>query len=324
MTMSEPSDQDEPRFTDAERGLTRRGADNKGLIPQRPVLKTRCHRRTITVPPTYAEFEALIRRWIATCVLSRTKRRDGEPFRRENELVSTQNGTLTNVWNLIGDKVGSKVLVEANYDWVLFGRRWGVGGITFRTDVLEPLSTNVLHNPIPAIPDGPDQIPPQWQARLPPPRNDQEVIQRALSALRSAPKDWVIEPPWEGRMECMLRALRSEHIDDRFISGELFTKQRPRIGVRLPANEDDLEEHFTRRARQLLRTNTKNVNASELYASLGRLEEEIALPIRELRIAHERQQSGLGRRGTGMVLLKDWVSDQRNNWHSIYRCFRTV
>jgi hypothetical protein len=299
----------------------KRGIANRGLIPRKPVLVERCHRRQIKVPGSYAEFERLVRKWISSCVLSRTKKRDGEPFRREEELVASTNASVPDVWSRIAHLTGETVTIEATYDWVLFGRRWGVGGITFTTDVLTQRPRGVFleaePSSLPQLP-GPEGIPDPRSVIPPPPRNLQEAIDRAMSAMWTAPIDWVREPIWRKRIYCMLSALRKDYVDDRFISD---TKLEVGIGLgsishAFPANEKDMEVFVTRARPEIMSFAKKSPKA--LTSSLQELDKDIADAISRFSAAYVAEQSSIYR---GMVFMKDWVKDQSGAL-SIYQCYR--
>src|SRR5258705_6379095 len=82
-----------------------------------PRLQPRCYSLAITVPNTYAEVEEAVRRWISTCVMSRTETQAGVPIRRERELVNG-NPTLRNTWDRVLQHMkGKGVKIDADYVW---------------------------------------------------------------------------------------------------------------------------------------------------------------------------------------------------------------
>lgn len=89
-------------------------AQARGLADP-PRLATRCYRREIVLPATYAAFEARVERWIATCVMSRTEV-NRAPIRREHALVRG-NPTLLAVWHSIRHLQGEAVPIKADYVW---------------------------------------------------------------------------------------------------------------------------------------------------------------------------------------------------------------
>ena len=48
-----------------------------GAVLAPPRLHPRCYSLVVTVPATYAALEEAVRRWISTCVMSRTQARPG-------------------------------------------------------------------------------------------------------------------------------------------------------------------------------------------------------------------------------------------------------
>lgn len=81
-----------------------------------PQLVPRCASLELTVPDTYDELEAAVRKWIATCVMSRTEV-GGEPIRRERGLVNG-NATLLDIWNrILKHRKGQRTKILAEYIW---------------------------------------------------------------------------------------------------------------------------------------------------------------------------------------------------------------
>jgi hypothetical protein len=88
-----------------------------GAAPAPPRLHPRCRSLVLTVPATYAALEEAVRRWISTCVMSRTEVRPGVPIRRENELV-TGNSSLRELWDRLLQRMkGQPVEILAEYIW---------------------------------------------------------------------------------------------------------------------------------------------------------------------------------------------------------------
>ena len=88
--------------------------DGRWCLPpeEEPKLVDRCYDYELEFPDTYEEFEATVKGWIATCVMSRTIV-NGKPIRRERELVE-KNPTLRDLWDRAKDEEGS-TYVFANY-----------------------------------------------------------------------------------------------------------------------------------------------------------------------------------------------------------------
>jgi Family of unknown function (DUF5995) len=88
-----------------------------GKAPAPPRLHPRCRSLVLTVPDSYAALEEAVRRWISTCVMSRTEVRPGVPIRRERELV-TGNPSLRSIWDRILQHMkGQRVEIVAEYVW---------------------------------------------------------------------------------------------------------------------------------------------------------------------------------------------------------------
>lgn len=82
---------------------------------RRPVHAPACRSRTIVVPATYDQFEAVILRWISQCVMSRTEVH-GIPAMREEELIFNEP-SLLDVWRTINGQTGQQVQIMASYIW---------------------------------------------------------------------------------------------------------------------------------------------------------------------------------------------------------------
>jgi len=79
-------------------------------------MHPRCKSLSLTLPGTHKEVEEAVKRWIATCVQSRTKV-DGVAVHRERALVEA-NASLLDIWNrILRHHVGEKVLITAEYIW---------------------------------------------------------------------------------------------------------------------------------------------------------------------------------------------------------------
>jgi len=135
------------------------GVARFAAVPAVPRLQPRCYRLELTVPNTGAELEEAVRRWISTCVMSRTIGRTGVPVRRERELVDG-NPSLRSIWDrILQYRKGQRVKILAAYNWGQFREE----SITFSTDALPPPPPPPSPAPTPARP--PTQLP-----NLPTPR----------------------------------------------------------------------------------------------------------------------------------------------------------
>ena len=98
-----------------------------------PVLHPRCNGLKLKTPASYAELEAAVRNWIATCVMSRTPM-GGVPVHRERELVNG-NASLVDIWGrILRYRSGQEVTIIPEYRW----RSGGVESIRFTTTATPP------------------------------------------------------------------------------------------------------------------------------------------------------------------------------------------
>jgi hypothetical protein len=125
---------------------TTEGSAIVGEAPAPPKLHPRCYRLVLTVPGTYAALEEAVRRWISTCVMSRTLTRQGVPIQRERELVNG-NLSLRNIWDrVLRHRIGQRVEIRADYIW---GRN-REEAINFSTPASPPPPPPVVPAPRPA------------------------------------------------------------------------------------------------------------------------------------------------------------------------------
>jgi hypothetical protein len=125
---------------------TTEGSAIVGEAPAPPKLHPRCYRLVLAVPGTYAALEEAVRRWISTCVMSRTLTRQGVPIRRERELVNG-NLSLRNIWDrVLQHRIGQQVEIRADYIW---GRN-REEAINFSTPAAPPPPSPVVPAPRPA------------------------------------------------------------------------------------------------------------------------------------------------------------------------------
>ena len=114
-----------PQFHGA--ALAKRGPSVR-LVP-------RAYKQNLLTPATYEAFEALLEKWIATVVTSRTFGRDGKPMRRERGLVRG-NPSAKTVWNKIQHLKGKRTEVRAAYE---FDENTRVIKITFSSPLPAPM-----------------------------------------------------------------------------------------------------------------------------------------------------------------------------------------
>jgi hypothetical protein len=108
----------------------------------RPSIKTptKCQRHELMIPTHYEQFLKDVRRWISTCVASRTKTARGVPIEREHELVDS-NSSLRSVWGVVQRFAGTGELITVRAKYMLTGNtdeNIRVKEIVFSTDFLPP------------------------------------------------------------------------------------------------------------------------------------------------------------------------------------------
>jgi hypothetical protein len=126
----------DPRFSRTKRFPPR--ASDRGIaaiqdVSAPPTLHPRCNSLLLKVPGAYEQFEEAVRKWIATCVVSRTKIR-GVPVRAERKLVNG-NPSLLDIWNkILRFHVGREATIQGEYGW----KNGGVASIRFTTTAAPP------------------------------------------------------------------------------------------------------------------------------------------------------------------------------------------
>lgn len=151
-----------------------RGTSQKqrGLEKSFRRLVPRCRGFDLVVPTTYEAFEDSVKRWIATCVSSRTLVR-GVPVRREVSLVEG-NQTLMALWQRVSP--GSPITIVPAYFWSE-GR---VERIEFSLKAAPQVQ-----------PPSPPPAPPPTPSTTPPTTSKQAVALRMLTVLGPhATNDW--------------------------------------------------------------------------------------------------------------------------------------
>lgn len=131
------------------------GSSTVSGVPSPPRLQPQCYSQVVTVPTTYADLEEAVRRWIATCVMSRTIVGE-QPIRRERELVNG-NPSLRSIWDrILQYRKGQPVKIDAEYIWG-----------TSREEAIK-FSTTASPPPPPPLPRAAlPPPPPVWQGRSP-------------------------------------------------------------------------------------------------------------------------------------------------------------
>jgi hypothetical protein len=127
------------RIAELEQSLQRyrpRGRKPAFASSGKPVrLVARAYKQTLRTPATYEAFEALLEKWIATVVTSRTIGRDGNPMHRERGLVKG-NPSAKAVWKKIQHLAGKSTEVRAAYE---FDENTRVTKITFTSPLPAPV-----------------------------------------------------------------------------------------------------------------------------------------------------------------------------------------
>lgn len=91
-------------------------ADGMQGLAAPPRLQPRCYSLVLKIPSAFQELEEAVKKWIATCVQSRTEVR-GVPVHREHKLV-TGNPSLLDIWNrILRSRVGQEAMLLAEYVW---------------------------------------------------------------------------------------------------------------------------------------------------------------------------------------------------------------
>lgn len=124
-----------------------RGGLGLSGAPWPPMLAARCYGLDLTVPQSYEALEEAVRRWISTCVSSRTEVRPGVPIHRERVLVDG-NPSLRGIWDRVLQHLkGRRVRIAAQYTWGTNREE----AITFSTKASPPPPSVVPPAPQPAV-----------------------------------------------------------------------------------------------------------------------------------------------------------------------------
>jgi hypothetical protein len=255
-----------------------------------PRLASRCYELRLTVPSTYADLEAAVERWIATCVESRT-RVGGVAVHRERELVRG-NPTLRQVWERIRDAAGKTLSIRAEYVWgpdrvesIRFSAPIGV--YTFEPEVVTAGPADTVDR----------------------------IVNRALQILPDAARLGVpLAPHQVSRIRCWLQMLRNAGTDDRFLTGQSMLDHKNSNG-REPINYSNIRQWLLPPF-----SIQKRIVASDtaILRSLKSIDEQI-IQAREW-INREFATQGEAVHHTVQTIRK-WLDDQERNTNSIYNCY---
>jgi hypothetical protein len=266
------------------------GYEFETLDLEHPKMHSRCASVSVTVPNTYQAFETAVKRWIATCVTSRTKVA-GRAVHRENALV-TNNPSLVNLWKShLKDMSAQKIKIDAKYNW---GPN-RVESIDF--------STAIRSADVPAI-----------DVKVAPSRP--EFIRKALDLLkRQKQVGIVLGPAQTPRLQCLLNGLLDFNFDDRYVSfRELWSYQKYVI------KKDPRWDRILHRAREVLDIGRRHYPQDEkaILGALREIDTDIWKGIQWL----EQQYVNLGSAmSPGMVAIKDSIAERQHRPNNVYACY---
>lgn len=256
-----------------------------------PRMHRRCASLMVTVPGTYPALETLIKKWIASCVTSRT-RTGGKPARREQALV-TNNPSLVNLWKkFFKDMSGQKVKITAKYQW--------------GSNRVESIDFSI---PVHSI----DM--PGLDIVVAPPMS--QFIRKALSLLdKQAQVGYRLGPAQTPRLRCLLNGLLSPGFDDQYVGfRELWSyrsyvsKNTPRWDLILLTARDTLD--FARRH--------YSAEDKAVLGALRVMDADIWKGIQWLDQQHMNLGSAMS---AGMVVVKDWIAARQKRQKNLYACYR--
>jgi hypothetical protein len=291
-------------------------------------MRPRCPKKEFTAPQTYEELEGVVRQWISTCVMSRTKVR-GVPVRRERVLVNG-NPTLKKIWDdVLQYYKGKKVVIMAQYVWL----RGGVEQIVFSTPMPPP----------------PPQPTPQQPAALvwpnaPLPTSEIHRFQKAIEDLET--KAYSTTDPRRQRYLCWIEKLKKPDVDDRIIrwnricpkiSGAIGAAYvvggcDPTLGI--PVNQ----AAFERSIRSVSDVETANKSlefityirpdivvsyemTSQQLESLRMVTDEAGRAIEKLNFWANNPMGGSSAMPPAYRAVKDWIMMRQKDPKSLYSCF---
>jgi len=256
-----------------------------------PRMHPRCASLLLTVPSTYADLEQAVKKWIATCVTSRTKV-GGRPVHREQALV-TQNPSLLTLWQkFLKGMPGQKIRINAKYNW----------GPNRVESIEFSIPTRTIDMP------GIDIV-------VPPPMPP--FIRKAQDLLNRQKQLGVDLGPYiTTRLLCLLKGLLTPGFDDQYVSfSELqtysgqITRADPRWNRILHKARDGLDL-----ARRYYPADEKGI-----LGALRVMDADIWKGIQWL----HQQYTNLGSAmSPGMVVIKDRIADRQKQPNNIYACYR--
>jgi hypothetical protein len=260
----------------------------QGLSESPPAMATRCGSLALTVPTSYAELEAKVKRWISTCVLSRTN-----AAHREVALV-TNNASLQDLWNKVFKNApGQQFKLLAEYVW-------------------GPNRVESIRFSIPTVNVSfePDEI-----VVTPPLQSLDEFVRKAIDIVKRNKQLGIpLGADQARRIECVLRALVDPAFDDRFVNfydlwahANMITANDPKWNLILNNARDWMK---------LPRRSTSDERF--ILSSLRHMDESIWKGVQWLYQQYVNLGSAMS---TGMVSIKDWVADRQQRPNNIYTCY---
>jgi hypothetical protein len=301
---------------------------NAGRLSDAPRMHPRCPKKEFTAPQTYEELESIVRRWISTCVMSRTKVR-GVPVRREQVLVNG-NPTLKKIWDdVLQYYKGRKVVIMAQYVWL----RGGVEKIVFSTPMPPP----------------PPQPKPQQPAALvwpnaPLPPSEIQRFQKALKDLET--KVYSTTDPRRWRYLCWIEKLKKPDVDDRIIRwARICPKTSGAIGAAYVVGGCDPTQGtpvnqaaFERSIRSVGDVETANKSlefitymkpdivvsyemTSQQLENLRMVTDEAGRAIDKLDFWANNPMGGSSAMPPAYRAVKDWIMMRQKDPKSVYSCF---
>lgn len=283
----------------------------KATTSRPPQLSMRCRRREISVPKSFPEFITQVKKWIATCVLSRTKKPDGDAYKREDELVDN-NGTLYAVWNRIKHLGGVNMKVFAKYYWEQTSRTgWMVDYIRFYVSEYENI-----------------------ELRRPPPPKDINFDTDEGETVKAKSEEKAVEIVKQAFMRThpnpfgSHRALRilgllqaimhNPDIDDAYIALDdaKFALQY-HVSNDTPLNREDLEDLGMLRHLKSSIILMANSSDTSIFSQLMNIEEQMWKGMSVIAMQSNLEKAA----DKGRRFLIKWVAEQQQNPQSIYHAF---
>jgi hypothetical protein len=251
-------------------------------------LPPRCYSYVATVPTRYEDFESQIKKWISTCVMSRTQIH-GAPIRRERELIAG-NASLRRVWESVKALKGERVSITAEYLW----NNFRVEEIQFSTELreieFEPEIIQVYHSIDVAL----------ARARL----AIQKLERKGINEYDGISLD---------HLYCLAETAAQEDFDDRVVWAEKLTARMDAF-MRGDLTIDDLVSSF--------RDHWKRIHPDDddtlILERLVRLSDSMGQVIDFLR--RHVLQTEVHALNPNLMRLRDWIVERSEKEQSVYHC----